>query len=435
MNKEILNQFPTDEQPVAAKLDSLVEDMRLSPTFQWELENQLMDKAKKQMQPGQGRRNNLFAPVGWAIAALVAVFLLNLTIRSLVPGLQQPAAEQSPTPELSFADSVRKAQVCAGPLALAHNFSVFLTNEDKTGFVRLDEQGALEEARSFAWSPDGTQLAAIGNTAGQSQIYLKDFASELQYVVSGAEVGYVRDASWSRDGEQLLLWSSQNNLVMYVMDADGSNLIEQQLEAQIFGTPQFTPDKKSIIFYGADSTADGLFEAPLDGSQTRLISDLVEAESGFAWSADGMRLAYIEMDRRLGEARLVVQEIQSGNKTVLTTLPIPKGSGSSIPNSANLSWSADGRSLVFDFGRSASDRAIYLVPADGTEAVKVADSAYAPTISADGRCLAYISNRQIFVLDVAGTSSSSTTTPIALADLPPGKGNAGFELDKLQWRP
>jgi len=30
---------------------------------------------------------------------------------------------------------------------------------------------------------------------------------------------------------------------------------------------------------------------------------------------------------------------------------------------------------------------------DGAEPVKVADSAHAPAISADGRCLAYISNK------------------------------------------
>ena len=54
MNKDLLNQLPADEQPVASKLDSVAEDMQLSPTFQWELENQLMEAAKTKTKPVQG---------------------------------------------------------------------------------------------------------------------------------------------------------------------------------------------------------------------------------------------------------------------------------------------------------------------------------------------------------------------------------------------
>src|SRR4030095_11714898 len=99
-------------------------------------------------------------------------------------------------------------------------------------------------------------------------------------------------------------------------------------------------------FYGAySSLGDGLFQTMLNSSritnssQTAMISDLVEDEGSFAWSPDGLRLAYIEMDRSLGEATLVVYKVDKGDRVVIASLPIPKGSGASIPNSANLSWS------------------------------------------------------------------------------------------------
>jgi len=74
--------------------------------------------------------------------------------------------------------------------------------------------------------------------------------------------------------------------------------------------------------------------------------------------------------------------------------------------------------------------------ADGMGLVKVADSAHAPAISANGKCLAYISNKQLFLLDLTNVSVTSTSgTPLLLADLPAGRSNADFRLDKLQWRP
>jgi Tol biopolymer transport system component len=271
---------------------------------------------------------------------------------------------------------------------------------------------------------------------GQANISVRDFEMSRNYLISSSEVGYLRDASWSQDSKRLLMWSSQNNSILYVVNADGNELIERQLNVQIFGTPQFAPDNRSIFFYGADSSSTGLFEATLDGSQTRKFNALVENESGFAFASDGYRLAYMEMDRSLGEARLITEEITTNRKTVLATLPIPKGSGSSIPEVANLRWSPDRRMLVFEFGRSPSDRVVYLAFADGSELIKVADAAHAPAISSDGRCLAYIINKQVFLVDLADISSpSAAIAHVLLADLPTGKSIADFRLDKLQWRP
>jgi Tol biopolymer transport system component len=155
---------------------------------------------------------------------------------------------------------------------------------------------------------------------------------------------------------------------------------------------------------------------------------MVEDESSYAWSPDGTQLAYIEMDRNLVKAHLILDEFATGSKTVIATLPILKSSYS-IPDSANLSWSPDGASLIFDLGRSITDRAVYLVHVDGAGLVKLADSVYAPALSADGECLAYISNKQVFLLDLTSTNA----TPLLLADLPTGRSIAGYRLDKLQW--
>jgi len=436
MNKDLLDQIPVDEQPMASKLDSLIEGLQPSPAFQWDLENRLMDKATT-MQPVQGRFTKSIVAVGWGIAAIVGILLLNWTVRSLAPR-PSPAAGLTATQPVSFADSVRAGNICSGPIALAHGFDVFLTNKDKTGFMPLDEEKKIGELRSFAWSSDGRHLAILGNTTGSGNIYLTDSSgSTLQPVLTDPGLGYLFDFAWSRDGKQFVAWSAQDNTVLYRVNSDGTGLQEKQMGLHISGAPQFVPDGKSIIFLGADSNSAGLFEAGLDVSRARLINALLEDESGFAFSPDGSRLAYIAMDRSSGRAILMVHDQPTGTLIAVPgSLPIPGGSGSALPEASELSWSADGRSLVFAFGRNATDSAIYLARADGTELIKLVDSAYAPSISADGKCLAYISGKQVLLMDLTRVSAGTTTQPpVPVAELPAGRGIPNFKLDKLKWSP
>lgn len=436
MTKDLIDQLPADEQPMASILISLAGDMQLPPAFQWNLETQLMEKAKTKTHPWQGWTTRLLPALGWAAIAAGLVFLLSWTVRSLAPNVP-PAAGETSIPAIPFETGVRQGELCAGPLALAHGFDVFLTNPDKTGFLPLDPEKSIGELRSLAWSPDGERLALLGNTTGRGNIHFTGPAGgEIEDLLSPSELGYLIDVAWSRDGTRLITWTGQNTRAVILLGTDGTPPTEIRLGAQVLGTPRFTPDGEHIVFYGADTSTSGLFEASLqDGSQTRLINPLVEDESGYAWSSDGSRLAYFEMDRELGEARLVAEDMAAGERTVLATIPIPRGAGSSIPESTNLSWSSNGEFLVFEFGGGGVNRAVHLAYSDGG-LVKLADAAHAPAISADGTCLAYIREDQVFLLDLTGISTASTIpTPLLLADLPAGRGRSDSRLDKLQWQP
>ncbi|MFN8405842.1 MAG: hypothetical protein U0V48_20145, partial [Anaerolineales bacterium] len=194
MNKDLLDQLSADEQPMAERLMSAAEEMKISPNFQQTLETQLMNANKSKSQPAQGWHIRLFSLAGWAVLILAGVFLLNWSIRSLA--VNQPASENTPDSANTFAEQVRQGAICANPLALGHNFSVFMSNPDKTGFVELDPQRNIGELRSFAWSEDG-QLAVVGNTTGTSNIYLWNPSdNSLSAVVPNVEIGYLRDAAW-----------------------------------------------------------------------------------------------------------------------------------------------------------------------------------------------------------------------------------------------
>ena len=434
MNKDLMDKIPAEEQPVASKLSSLIEPVQPSQAFQWDLENQLMDKAQT-TQPAQDWFKKIMIPLGWGIAAICGVLLLNWTIRSFTPQIP-PAAGVMPTQEVSFAASVRAGNICLGPLAVVHGFTVSLSNPEKTGFAAVDAGSPMGEMRSFTWSPDGRQLTIVGNTLGSGHVLVTDMAGgQLEYLLSNFEVGYLMDAVWSRDGKQLAMWSSQNNQVLYVLNTEGTDVVKKQLDVHIMGTPQFLPDGDGVVFYGSDSTSVGLFQMMLDDSEATLINPFLRGGSAYAFSSDDSSLAYMEYDQGTGEARLIAENLATGGRSVLGTLPIPKGSGASLPDTANLGWSADGNSLVFDFGRNAADRAVYLAHTDGTGIIKVVESGYAPSISADGRCLAYINKKQVFLLDLSAIVDPTAATPILLADLPAGRGTPNTKQDKLQWKP
>ena len=430
MNKELLDQLSTDEQKIAAEIGAAAEAMKLSPSFQWDLETRLMDAATQKTRRANSWQK-IIPSLGWALVAGCVLFLLNWTIRSLASNPSQVGAKVS-TPPVSFISEVQQGNICMGRLTVEHGFNVFLTDPAKTKLVAVDVGTNLNEIRSFAWSADGKQLALIGNTTGTGTIYVTaPVSGQVGYLLSSSEVGYLMNAAWSSDGKQFVLWSLQNNKALYLLNADGTGVIEKQLSIQILGTPQFASDNQSILFHGADASSAGLFEVNLNGSETRLINPFVENESSFAFSLDGSQLAYMEYHHDIGEAQLWIENLTTHNATMLGKFPIAKGSGSSVPATANMSWSADGKSIVFDVGLGANDRVIYLAHTDDTDLTKIVDSGYAPAISNDGKCLAYMNDKQLFLLDLTAASSSS----VFVADIPAGRGSPNYQLNKIQWQP
>jgi Tol biopolymer transport system component len=353
-------------------------------------------------------------------------------LRTFVPGVQ-PAAEPTLVQDLSFEANVRQGNICAAPLAMVHDFSVFTTSADKTQFTEIDAVHAIGEIRSFTWAADGKELFLLGNTLGSGNLYRADpISGQAIPVLAAGELRYMMDAAWSQDGKKVALWSGQNNQILYVMNADGTELKEMDLEnAQILGAPQFWPDGSSVVFYGATPTAWGLFEIMLINGHVAQIYSYVESAGSFAFSPDGSKIAFVEYGRENGEARLTLQDLATRDMKIHGAFSIPKGSGSSAPQVANLSWSPDGKWLTFDAGRGAGDRTIYLASTDQPDLFQAIGNGRAPAISSDGQCLAFIKDRQVLLLDLTQLAA----TPLSIGKLPVGRGPSYYQFDRLQWQP
>jgi dipeptidyl aminopeptidase/acylaminoacyl peptidase len=187
-------------------------------------------------------------------------------------------------------------------------------------------------------------------------------------------------------------------------------------------TPRWSPDGGMLAFAssrGEDKAPAAIYVIPADGGEARKITDQKESVEAIVWSPDATRIAYTarvrdesyeeEDDRKrkprrftrvfhkldsvgwTGDRRkqLHVVDVASGEETQVTRGDFENDSPT---------WSADGKTIVFD-GLRDDDwdtkllNRLYTVPADGSgepRALTGDDGSYsAPSFSPDGTRIAY----------------------------------------------
>lgn len=127
--------------------------------------------------------------------------------------------------------------------------------------------------------------------------------------------------------------------------------------------PAWSPDGNSLV-YSSDKGGGlpQLWIRNLRTGRDRQLTRIDTQPLGAAWSPDGTRVAFIDVDGRWGVAGLCVIDVRTGAITRLQgTLPQP----------GSPSWSADGRHIAISLSKLFSNsfregtNQVYVVPADG----------------------------------------------------------------------
>ena len=149
-------------------------------------------------------------------------------------------------------------------------------------YPAFDDQAAL--------SPDGRSLAFVSTRgAGSTDIHLLDLQSGEVRNLTETPGGDYRP-SWSPDGRMLAFssdrgkpprisagrWEHLHEPSLYVMDADGENVRRLTAGDQLAGSPKWSPDGRSIVFY--ELAAEDTFRARGLGGQARLESRIVSVD-------------------------------------------------------------------------------------------------------------------------------------------------------------
>ena len=207
----------------------------------------------------------------------------------------------------------------------------------------FDDQGAL--------SPDGATLAFVSDRTGQADIWLLTLATGALTNLTHHPAGDFRPA-WSPDGQWLafssdresprrkMTFSTLHSTAIYIMRRDGSQVRRVGDAGAFAGSPSWSADGRSIVYYECTLADVGDVVSPRRKGGTTQIASIdiqtgehrvLSAGPGEKWSPHwlpGARLGYVSGGATPG------LEFLSGEPGARGEIRSP-------------SWSADGRTMVF----------------------------------------------------------------------------------------
>jgi TolB protein len=240
-------------------------------------------------------------------------------------------------------------------------------------------------------------LAFVSEQDGNPEIYLVRLnGTDLKRLTD--DVAADLEPAWSPDGRRIAFASDRggNGFDLYVMEADGSNVVRLTHDGSS-RTPAWSPDGKKVAFSSVRDGQFGIYVLTLDGnldSPMHLGHDR-GWNSDPAWSPDGARIAFTS-DWRAFDILYDVYVMGSDGSEVTPLLEGPFAWQDGPTFFFQPAWSPDGRKIaVVTCEAKMLDcyvkSSIATANADGSGLRTLADTnGYAhPTWSPDGRAIAF----------------------------------------------
>ncbi len=252
----------------------------------------------------------------------------------------------------------------------------------------------------------------------------RDGAVSFRTVPFTTYAGSERQPSFSPDGSQIaFIWNGEkggdfwNVYVKSSQSETARRLTTAQAEDL---SPEWSPDGRMIAFIRHTPEGDGVYLVSSQGGPERRIHELHCAidwdDPGLSWSPDGKFLIFPDGKSQLSPSAIVLLSLEDSRARELTA-PETTWDGDSGP-----AFSPDGKKIAFIRGKDGAARDVYVMDADGDHPVqltRINRLIFGLTWTPDSKSI-------IFSSDLGGTASlwsvpSTGGTPVRL---PFGTDNA-----------
>lgn len=176
------------------------------------------------------------------------------------------------------------------------NLDLVVTDIESGETTRLTETPDVVELQP-AWSPDGARIAFMSNRNGNFDLFVMNAdGSNVQPVVQLPDSDE-RLGGWSPDGRSLVFVSeTPEEQAIMVVEVESGDVQELTRRAGVEANPTFSPDGKRIAFYsdrGRPGEDLDLYVMDADGSNVRPLKEDPQNMNLFpVWSPDGQWVAY-----------------------------------------------------------------------------------------------------------------------------------------------
>ncbi|HSP13315.1 MAG TPA: protein kinase [Thermoanaerobaculia bacterium] len=300
----------------------------------------------------------------------------------------RPARRTGGLPWIAAAIAI--AVVIAGAYLLSTRRRQGSTGAVHATFSQLTSQPGVEWFPSL--SSDGKWVIYSGEHSGNREIY-------LQSVTGQTAINLTNDPAdddqpvFSPDGERIAFRSSRDGGGIFVMGRTGEAV---RKVSKIGFNPSWSPDGTKLVVgsYKMElnpQNSEGkseLFVVDVNGGTPRRISEGDAVQP--SWSPHNLRIAY-------------AMRLEAARRTAIMTIPVGGGLATAVTTDSVTDWSpvwsADGKYLYFSSDRSGSMN-LWRIPMDeqsgkaaGAPGPITTPAPFLahPTVSADGRLVAYSS--------------------------------------------
>ena len=206
--------------------------------------------------------------------------------------------------------------------------------------VRILEQRDVECAYPH-WSADGKRILFQSNFAGRWQLFVMDEdGSDIVQVTSDSSNNNFPD--WSPDNAKIAFVSDRSgNEEIFIVDTDGKNVRQLTFEKGRDIHPYWTPDGAGILFNSTrdDTTAFEVYRMNTEGGSVQRLTKSSDDETCARLSPAMDRMVYLK-NNRFGLDDLFLMDLKDSSERNLTNTPTTDGWPCWMPGGKQVVFSA-----------------------------------------------------------------------------------------------